>query len=64
MKENPLTDDDCQCLDGILQSIAKTRELIAKCKDCDLNMDKAEVEIEAQERLARGLKRNFFPNRP
>lgn len=59
----PLTDDHCACLDQVLESVVKTRDLIRKCKNCGLDVSKAEEEINAQEQLARKLKSEFFPDR-
>lgn len=60
---SPLTDEHCACLDSVLDSIIKTRDLLRKCKDCGLDVSKAEEETNEQERLARKLKANFFPDR-
>ena len=64
MEVQPLNEQQCQCIDNVLQSIAYTRELLRKCKDCGLDMSRAEDELNAQEELAKGLKRNFSPMRP
>jgi hypothetical protein len=64
MAEPVLNENQCQCLDKVLQSIAYTRELINKCKDCGLDMDRMDAELEMQKKLAEGLKRNFAPSRP
>ena len=64
MAEPVLNANQCDCLDKVLQSIAYTRELINKCKDCGLDMDRMDAELEMQKKLAEGLKRNFAPNRP
>lgn len=63
MPDRILNDEQCQCLDHVLQSIAYTRDLLRKCKDCGLDTSKAEEELNAQEQLAQGLKRNFAPHR-
>ena len=59
-----LNDQQCACIDAVLTSIAETRELIAKCKDCGIDMQRIEDELNQQEKLAAGIKRNFFPDRP
>jgi hypothetical protein len=64
MPDSPLNPEHCDCLDKVLQSIARTRELIHQCKDCGLDMSRAEEENIAQEALATRLKAKFFPNRP
>lgn len=61
--ENILTDDQCQCINEVLASIAQTRELVLKCKDCGLDMDRHINELDAQQKFAEGIKRNFFPDR-
>ncbi len=60
---NPLTAEHCDCLDRVLDSIKTTRELIGKCKNCGLDVTRAEEELNAQEQLASRLKQTFFPNR-
>lgn len=60
---NPLTDEHCACLDNVLDSITRTRDLIRKCKNCGLDVSKAEEELNEQERLARSIKSQFFPDR-
>lgn len=64
MAERYLNDEQCQCIDHVLQSIAHTRELLRKCKDCGLDTEKAMEDLAIQENLAQGLKRNFAPMRP
>lgn len=63
MADRILNDEQCNCLDQVLQSIAYTRDLLRKCKDCGLDTSKAEEELNMQEQLAQGLKRNFAPMR-
>lgn len=63
MPDRILSDQQCQCLDQVLQSIAHTRELASKCKDCGLDMTQIESELDMQQKLAEGIKRNFAPGR-
>lgn len=60
---SPLKDEDCDCLDRVLESVRDTAELIARCKACGLDVAKAQEENERQKALAESLKRNFFPQR-
>ncbi len=60
----PLTDEHCECLNQVLASISQTRELVQRCKNCGLDVSRAEEEINSQEDLAKKLKAEFFPNRP
>jgi hypothetical protein len=64
MPEVKFTEDQCCQLDQVLQSIAYTKQLIAQCKDCSLDMSRYEEELAMQEKLAAGYKRNFAPHRP
>jgi len=64
MAERILNDEQCQCIDQVLQSIQYTREILRKCKDCGLDTAKAEEDLNIQENLAQGIKRNFAPMRP
>jgi hypothetical protein len=61
--DSPLNNEHCKCIDDALEHIARTAELIRKCKDCGLDMGRAEQENQAQLELATRIKRNFFPNR-
>ncbi len=60
---NPLTDEHCACLDRVMDNIVQTRDLLRKCKNCGLDVSRAEEEVNAQEQLARKLKAEFFPDR-
>lgn len=60
---NPLTDEHCRCLDQVLDSIRSTRDLVSKCKNCGMDVSRAEDELNAQEQLATRLKQQFFPNK-
>lgn len=58
-----LTDDDCDCLDRVLQSAALTGDCLERCKKAGLNVDKAIAENERQAEMAAALKREFRPDR-
>ncbi len=60
---NPLKDEDCDCLDRVLESVAATRAFLDKCKNCGLPMDQAIAQNEEQGKLAAAIKREFFPDR-
>lgn len=59
MPDRILNDEQCQCLDQVAQSIAHTRDLIARCKDCGLDMSRYDQELEAQAQITDGFRRNF-----
>ena len=61
---HPLTADHLAVLNGVLSAIPTTRELIAKCKLCGLDVDQAEQMTEQQHQLATKLKQAFFPHEP
>lgn len=58
-----LSDEQCDRLDKILQSAALTREYLARCKECNLPVEAAIAENEAQVEQAATLKRVFRPDR-
>lgn len=59
-----LTDDKCACLDAVLESYARTKQLIEACRECGLDTSRAEAENEAQRELAQKIKARAFPDRP
>jgi hypothetical protein len=61
---NPLTDPDCDLLNNILQGCAVQAELIRKCVEAGLNVDKYQADNLRRTQLASGVKKSFFPNRP
>lgn len=61
---NPLTPNDCDCLDKALASIAITKELLSRCESCGLDVKPLEAILVDHETKARKLKAEFFPNRP
>lgn len=58
-----LSEEQCQCLDAVLESAARTAQLIAACKECGLNMATAEKRNREQQELAAALKARFEPTR-
>lgn len=60
----PLTPEHCHALNMILASIAETKELIAKCKACQLPVEDSEAANNMQEQIAQEIKRQFFPHNP
>lgn len=63
MTDNPLTETHAGILDNVLDSAQRARELIQKCRECNIPMDDLHAENEAQHLLASNLKRKFFPGR-
>ena len=61
---HPLTNDHLAILNGVLESLPRTEDLIRKCKNCGLDVAQAEQEVAAQRDLATRLKQQFFPGRP
>lgn len=61
---NPLSDEHCQCLDKVLASVGPALELAKACKDCGLNVDEYEQQLQTQQQIATNLKAKFFPHRP
>lgn len=60
---NPLTDEHCQCLDQVLDSIAVTQQLLEKCRSCGVDVSAFESRNAEQRKMAESLKRTFFPDR-
>jgi hypothetical protein len=60
---NPLSDPHCDCLNEVLASAMKTKQLAEACKACGLDVAGAESQNNAQIDLATKLKQVFFPNR-
>lgn len=64
MKQNgPLNDDDCRICDTVLESAARTAELIAKCEACGHDMQDAKAQNQAHADYAKAVKAQFFPDR-
>lgn len=60
----PLTDQDCDCINTALEKIALAKDVLAKCKNCGLNVDAAIARANEQENMAKAIKAQFFPTRP
>lgn len=54
-------DERLTILNRVLASCAETREMIRKCKNCGINVDKEEMRNNEQEQFATKLKREFYP---
>ena len=61
MPESPLNQEHCQCINDTMQAVAYTKDLVKRCSDCGFDMARENAELEAQEAVLNGLKRNFFP---
>lgn len=59
-----LNPEHCDCLDRVLQSVAETREILERCKRCNLPVEELVARNEEHGRLAASLKQQFFPERP
>lgn len=64
MADNPLREEHCQCLDECLQRCAVTREVLERMRRAGIPAEEAEKINEQQAKLAAGIKREFFPDRP
>ncbi len=62
-QSNPLNDQHCACLDAVIESTAHTAELIRKCRECGIDVAKAEQVNNAQRDFAMKAKGQFFPER-
>lgn len=61
---NPLTNEHCDVLSNALQWCAFQDELIAKCQQAGLNVDKYVQDNNRTKQMAAGIKAAFFPDRP
>lgn len=61
MAEQILNREHLHVLNRALDRIARTKEMIARAKRAGMDVSRAEEELEVQEQLAVGLKREFFP---
>lgn len=59
----PLTNQDCDSLNFVCESAPGVDEAVKKCKRAGFPIDEMEAENLRQLELARGLKREFFPDR-
>jgi hypothetical protein len=59
---SPLTNDHLERLNRVLKSCAEIREVISRCKDCGLTVDREEKLNDEQEKVASKIKENFFPD--
>lgn len=62
--DHPLTDEHCNCLDRVLDSVPKALELARACTDCGWDVSDQIRILEEQLRMAQKAKQTFFPNRP
>ncbi len=63
-KDNPLSSQDCDCLDRVLSKCPTVRAVIEKCQKAGVDFSGPLEEINEMEKTAAGLKREFFPDRP
>jgi len=63
MPDHPLTDEHCQCLDRVLETVPKALELAAACTDCGWDVSEQARVLKEQLEMARKAKAKFFPNR-
>jgi hypothetical protein len=59
-----LTPEQCETLRRVQRRCAQAREIIDKCKRCNLPMDQLETDVNGQDQLATSLKREFAPDMP
>jgi len=58
---SPLDDNDLAALNRVLETAAKHRELLKRCKACDLPVDEHIARNEMHTEMAGKLKQQFFP---
>lgn len=61
MAEQILSREHLFTLNHVLGKIAETRDKIERAKRAGMDVERAEAELEMQQTLASGLKREFFP---
>ena len=59
-----LSMDKCQCLDVVLDSVARLRKALDDCRDCGLDVGEAIAQNESNGELAKKLKSKLFPEMP
>lgn len=60
----PLNQSHCDVLTTCLAKYREVRELLSKCRDCNLDTAQMDEWLAAQEAQATALKRTFFPHCP
>jgi hypothetical protein len=60
----PLNQAHCDTLTTCLAKYREVRELLAACRDCDLDTAQLDEWLNAQQAQAEKLKRRFFPHCP
>jgi hypothetical protein len=62
--QNPLTQEHCDCIQRVIQSIPNIRETIAACEQCGMTFEQERELLKAQEEFATRVKSAFMPNLP
>lgn len=63
MANNILTEDHRNLLTRLLKECAATNEILQKCRDCHLDVDKELQQNREQQAIATELLKKFFPER-
>jgi hypothetical protein len=61
--KHALGDEECACLDRVLQRTPALIQLAQACEDCGWDVSAARGALEEQQAIATKAKAKFFPNR-
>lgn len=61
---NPLGEQHLKTLNTCLAGCAAGLDLCGRCQRAGLDVAAVQEELQNQQRVAQGLKREFFPNQP
>jgi hypothetical protein len=62
--KHTLGDEECKCLDRVLERTPELLQLAKACQDCGWDVSQALEALQEQHDIARKAKAAFFPNRP
>ena len=62
--KHSLGDEECKCLDRVLERTPELLKLAKQCQDCGWDVSTALEALSEQHEIARKAKAAFFPNRP
>jgi hypothetical protein len=62
LKNNPLNQSHCDCINRVLESIPDTQELLDCMQRCGLNVTDLQEKVNLNRTRAESIKREFFPN--
>lgn len=60
---SPLGDEECKCLDRVLERTPNLIKLAQDCENCGWDVSAAKETLQEQQDMARKAKATFFPNK-